>query len=287
MSTAANPKAPKPSGEEQEPVGQIASDSLAAESIKEGGAFAENDNAAISSVKGANSTLNNTDTSGATVLQPAADGTERVREEAKGLGSDEKGTTGVKYPDAEQAQFDGVHSSEGYVGGPSKTTSSSATTTDVAGQFSGATGDSFADGATASTSDSSSAGVSSGSSAAKKATSSATTGTSSSSSTGIGSSDSTAKDAPNYAATVSGALRSDGEDKPKGENLQEGGIPQTKTFTGAVGGPNDPGRLAEQEFTKVGSGSTIAAGEIQRGASESGGPQITGGQYDVLESERA
>lgn len=277
MSTAANPNAPKvhPDDAPQEPTGAVTSDSLAAESMKAGGEFASNDNAAISSVKGSNSTLNITDTSGATVLPAAEDGTERAREEAKGLGADEKGVTGAKYPETVgQPEFSGTHSQEGYVGGA--TAGSSSTGSNLP---SGATGDSFADGG---------AGLTGSSSSTDSKISSGGTASRAPGNTQISSSDtgSSADTAPNYAATVSGALRPEGEDQPKGENLTEGDIPETKTFTGDVGGQHDPGRLATKDFTKVGPGNAASAGETS-GAQGDSGPQITGGQYDVLESERA
>merc|ERR1711939_518110 len=61
MSFTANSRAPQihPSNAPQEPTGQVASDSLAAESLKNQGGFAENAHAAASSVSGSSSTLNN------------------------------------------------------------------------------------------------------------------------------------------------------------------------------------------------------------------------------------
>jgi len=56
-----------------EGAGAIASDSLAAESTREGGKFSENRNGEPQGVSGANSTFANTNTSGATTLEPAAD----------------------------------------------------------------------------------------------------------------------------------------------------------------------------------------------------------------------
>ncbi|KAI9717679.1 MAG: hypothetical protein M1812_004624 [Candelaria pacifica] len=61
-----------------ESTGAIASDSLAAESINSGGAFSSNKTAQPLSVSGSNSTLNNTDTSGATTLPPAPDAETRL-----------------------------------------------------------------------------------------------------------------------------------------------------------------------------------------------------------------
>ena len=55
----------------EEGPGAIASDSLAAESARSGGAFSENRNSEPLSVSGSNATFNTTDTSGATELSPA------------------------------------------------------------------------------------------------------------------------------------------------------------------------------------------------------------------------
>lgn len=289
MSYADNPRADKPSPSQapQESTGPVTSDSLAAESLRSGGGFAENENAAALDVRGSDSTFNTTDTSGATALHPARDGSSREDQDALGLGSDERGHTGIKYPDGDQPQYEGVHSQEGYVGGAQST--GGGYTTSAGGKYSGATGDSFADGGSGLTG-SSGPDPSQISSGGRTAYRSQEGGNYPIATGGAGEDFGTASRpeadiAPNYAATVSGGIRSEGELKPKGQNLTEGGIPQTKTFTGNVGGANDPGRLAEQTFTKNDSEDLVAAGATQyRG---SGQDSSTGGQYDVLESERA
>ena len=84
----------------------MASDSLAAESLQSGGAFPDNDNTQAMGVKGASSTLNNTDTLGATELESAANAAARD--------GDEK----LKYPEGGgKATFSGRHSLDGYTGG--------------------------------------------------------------------------------------------------------------------------------------------------------------------------
>lgn len=292
MSYAGEPKAPKPdpSAAPQEPTGPVASDSLAAESNRAGGGFSENENIAQLSVKGGQSTLANTDTSGATVLHAAVDGAAREKQDAKGLGADEKGSAGgLKYPDAEVPEFTGTHSQEGYVGGTSADELRAEGST-VAQSFAGATGDSFADGgaglgsSSGGDNDVSSSSATSGSASTSKVTSSSGTAASPAPGTGaapVGASGSidTADEAPNYAATVSGALRPEGEDQPKGENLTEGGIPETKTFTGNVGGDKDPGRLAEQKFEQINANTASGAGAGKTGDNEN--------PFEVLESERA
>ena len=102
----------------KEGTGAIASDSLAAESARSGGALSSEQ---PMSVSGSKSTLNNTDTSGATTLPPTRD--------AEGRGDDDvsdsiKGPGGVKYAEGlgGQGTFSGQHSEGGYVGGPSRET---------------------------------------------------------------------------------------------------------------------------------------------------------------------
>jgi len=293
MSFAANPRANNPQEGRQEPTGAVTSDSLAAESIRQGGGFSENDNAHEMGVKGSNSTLNTTDTSGATALHPARDGATREKQDSRGLGADEKGVSGARYPDAAgQPSFDGAHSSQGFVGGAGDSSSGYNTTT--GGTYSGDTGDSFADGGAGLTGSSSTktSDISSGSGR----TDTTSYGSGGSGNTGSGkrggadegfdTSDRSGQEtAPNYAGTVSGAIHSEGKYKPKGSNLTEGDIPATKTFTGNVGGQYDPGRLAEQSFQKTDADDIVSAGQPKY--SGSGQDSSTGGQYDVLSSERA
>lgn len=297
MSFAANSRANNPQQGGQESTGAVTSDSLAAESIRQGGGFSENDNAHEQSVKGSNSTFNTTDTSAATALHPARDGATREKQDALGLGADEKGVSGVKYPDAAgQPAFDGGQSKQGSAGVSG--TSSSGYNTTTGGTHSGDTGDSFVDGGAGLTGSSSTktSGISSGSGYTGQG--SGRTDTTSSSSRvddslvtgsadeGFGTSDPSGQDtAPNYAGTVSGAIHSEGQYKPKGSNLTEGDVPSTKTFTGNVGGQYDPGRLAEQSFQKTGAEDPVSSGQPKY--SGSGQDSSTGGQYDVLSSERA
>lgn len=282
MSTAANPKAPKISPEDapQESTGPVASDSLAAESAKAGGAFSENENVDILSVKGANSTLNTTDTSGATVLHAASSGAEREKQDIKGLGSDERGTTGEKlYADGEQPKFSGTHSQEGYTGGTSKdTAAASEDSKTVAQSYSGASGDSFADGGAATTSSSSGSVQSTSVKSTGGSSSGPAPGTGSAAVGSSGSADS-ADAAPSYVDAVTGGLRTEGEMQPKGKDLTEGGIPETKTFTGNVGGDKDPGRLAEQKFEKINADTAGAAGQSAE--------EKQGNPFSVLGTERA
>jgi len=346
MSTAANPRADNPQQGGQEATGAVASDSLAAESMNQGGGFSENDNAHVMGVKGSNSTLNTTDTSGATTLHAASDGAMREKQDAMGHGADEKGVTGLKYPEAAgQPSFDGAVSSEGYAGAPSNSSSGPNTTT--GGTSSGATGDSFADGGAglSGSSGPKASEISSGSAALNQA--SGQTGTTSSGNGGSGASGNTSggttssgntsggntsggttssgttssgntgggnassgnrgdnplvtgnagedfgeahqpgkNTAPNYAGTVSGAIQSEGQNKPKGANLTEGGdVPETGTFTGNVGGQYDPGRVAENKMLKTDAIDTVSAGQPGHGGS--GQDSRTGGAFDALRTERA
>jgi len=77
MSGTKNTTDPRASDPIRENPGAIASDSLAADSSRAGGAFSENTNSTPGGVSGASSTLANTDTSAATTLEPAKDANER------------------------------------------------------------------------------------------------------------------------------------------------------------------------------------------------------------------
>ncbi|KAJ5578341.1 uncharacterized protein N7459_007305 [Penicillium hispanicum] len=97
----------------EEPSGPIANDSLAAESVRKGGAFNENRGAEPMGVSGSQSTLNTTDTSAASTLPSAPVG---------GLREDRQRQE--KYPEAlgGQGDFPGAHLPQsGYTGGPTAT----------------------------------------------------------------------------------------------------------------------------------------------------------------------
>lgn len=102
-----------------ERAGPIASDSLAAESTRQGGGFSENRGAEPLGVKGSSSNFANTDTSGATTLAPARDAAERDANATENdIPDDLKGPGGRKYPEALGGQKDipRVHGSENYSG---------------------------------------------------------------------------------------------------------------------------------------------------------------------------
>lgn len=73
-------------GVKNESAGPVASDSLAAESVREQGKFGENKNSQPLGVKGSHSTLANTDTSSASKLQAAPDAEARLAEAEWGEG---------------------------------------------------------------------------------------------------------------------------------------------------------------------------------------------------------
>ncbi|RDL39221.1 uncharacterized protein BP5553_03561 [Venustampulla echinocandica] len=77
--------------------GPIASDSLAAESKREGAAFSSNINSEPLGVSGSNSTFANTNTSGAQKLNPASDANQRIQQEDRAKDS-RSGPPGVSYP---------------------------------------------------------------------------------------------------------------------------------------------------------------------------------------------
>lgn len=265
----------------QEPTGPVASDSLAAESTRSGGGFSENENPEILGVKGGQSTLNTTDTSGASVLHPASSGAEREKQDALGLGSGETGTSGAKYPEgAGQPKFDGSTNLDGYTGGPSSEKASSGyDTTSASGGNPGAFDGGSRSGATPDAREISSSG-----------TTGNTTGETSFGSTGAA--DGGSSGPPNgvrvrpyvpTAPTAQSGIVDDRTQQPKGTNLTEGGIPETKTFTGNVGGQYDPGRLAEQDFQNANANADPGSGEQATGEVEMGDK----GGFEVLESERA
>jgi hypothetical protein len=223
----------------EEPTGPVASDSLAAESVRAGKGFSENENADIMGVKGSQSTLNTTDTSGASVLHPASSGAEREKQDAMGLGSDEKGASGEVYPTAAgQPEFDGSTNLDGYTGGPSSGKATSGyNTTNASGETTGAV-----DGETGAISDAGQISSSGESGESGENTSSGTPGfdgDASGPSAGAG-----IRPYIDTAPVTQSGILPPGSQKPKGTNLTEGGIPETKTFTGNVGGQYDPGRLA-------------------------------------------
>lgn len=96
----------------QEVPGPITNDSLAAESVRQGGTFAQNPDSQPLGVSGRQSTFNNTDTSGATTLSSAPQSGDR-----EDLNRQER------YPEAlgGQGDYPGAHLPEsGYAGGPTR-----------------------------------------------------------------------------------------------------------------------------------------------------------------------
>jgi len=288
-------KAPKPEdvGVERETTGPVAADSLAAESLRNQGAFSENKDAVALGVKGNQSTLNNTDTSGATTLRPATDSADREKSDASGQGSDVKGAAGLKYPDgAGNPEFEGHHSHTGaYSGGSSGGVGQTGSTSGVpagASDFGASTISSSTDGPDESQ-------IRSGAAATKGASSSSGGGVDvGSGSSGSGLATGTGirpyvDAAPNYTASVTGTALPEGTFKPKGANLEDAdqteSIPKTKTFVGAVGTVNDPGRLAERDFEGRNDDPMAQLGQDgQKGKESQGGDT---GQFGVLQNERA
>ncbi|KAJ5852389.1 uncharacterized protein N7529_011774 [Penicillium soppii] len=93
----------------EEPSGPITNDSLAADSIRQGGAFSGNRGAEPMGVSGKQTTVNNNDTSAATTLPSVSAGGLREDRESQ-----------QKYPEAlgGQGNFPGTHLSQsGYTGG--------------------------------------------------------------------------------------------------------------------------------------------------------------------------
>lgn len=292
MSFAANSHAPK-GRTVHESAGPITSDSLAAESLQNNGEFAQNASAAAMSVRGDQSTVANTDTSGARVLHAAPSGAAREEQDVLGAGADERGPAGLKLNAAGKPGFEGSHSEQGFFGASTQAQGSGGGARQGvatgASDFGASTLSSHTAGSGSNSQINSSTGI---------AGTSTSTATSASGSSGGPSSGTGARPyvpaAPGYTSSVTGAAAPEGTYRPKGANLEDADVtqsmPQTKTFTGNVGGVNDPGRLAEREFEGRNDdpvrelGISGVGGGRQRQQGEQGGES---GQYGVLGSERA
>jgi hypothetical protein len=259
-SAAANPRAPQPNPKDpnlpQESTGPIAADSLAAESVRSGGAFAKNRDAQPMDVKGGSSALNTTDTSGAKVLEPAPSAQERE--------GDEK----AKYPEGiGKPQFPGHHHHDGYVGGRSHDRAPDQSSGSV--EYS--------------TTDQDSLGGETGHTLGEQ---------------------NRAHSAADQAPMAFGNFQAKETLKPKGNNLKEGDFPQTSTHIGDVGGPHDPGRVAEEKIlsrnadTSAGGAGGARQYETNHGTRQDDGMKTeeagnqhemvgSTGQFDVLDSEEA
>ncbi|KAL8714485.1 MAG: hypothetical protein Q9225_006571 [Loekoesia sp. 1 TL-2023] len=230
----------------REGAGPVASDSLAAESTRSGGAFSSNRDAAPLSVSGSSSTFNNTDTSGARILDPAPDAAEREAKEAwREVPDEARGAAGQKYPEgAGNVNFAGAHNADGYAGGSfgaqREVGGSGYTPSGIRG---GAGGDD-------------------------------TSGNNKSASSNAGA-------APGYVASVVSEPTKSG--KPHGKNITEGGFEsddsKNASFTADIGSKNDPGRAAEEQFQTSAQTSAGGKGARQQGISGDG-------QYDALETDQ-
>ncbi|KAL8913739.1 MAG: hypothetical protein Q9171_001473 [Xanthocarpia ochracea] len=232
-----------------EGAGPVASDSLAAESTRSGGAFSSNRNAEPQSVSGSSSTFNNTETSGARVLDAAPDAAEREAKEAWQEVPDEaRGLSGQKYPEGVgSANFSGIHSEHGYYGGPTHAKRE-------VGE-SGYAPSGIRGGAAPGSSDDS--------------------GESNTSS-------SKADPAPGYVASVYSEPAQTG--KPHGKNITEGGFDpddsKNASLTSDIGSKDDPGRAAEEQFQTAAQTSAGGKGQPQFGLTKDG-------QYDVLDTDQS
>ena len=240
------------------------SDSLAAESARDGGEFAQNRNADISTDS---SNPLDTDLSGATTLSPAPDAAEREAKAAWQETSDElKGPGGQKYAEGlgGQGEFPGAHNADGYWGGSTKAKQ----------ELSSHAGDDeprteSADGGAAKNVVGGTTDIKPGNSAQEQRIDSQP--------------HSDVDSAPSYVVSATSQLGRAG--KPKGRNITEDGFDDTDasknaSFTADIGSENDPGREAEAQFQRR---TNTVAGDIgpRQGA-------ISGeGQYDALEGEKS
>jgi hypothetical protein len=232
----------------REGAGPVTSDSLAAESVRAGGLFAENRDSDPLAVKGANSTFNTTDTSAADVLPPARDAAHRPgpEEELPGLGKGyvagaRKGSgTGSSKETQQHEQHtpsEGVSSSQDTKGSSGEHTSSKQHGTS-AGKESG----SGHEGGTQA------AEHHHGHHGGKKQHNSETTHQ--------------PEPAPTY--VKADILDQPLHQKPKGRNLTEGGIEEdapNASSTAEIGSEDDPGRLAEERFARTAAQSVLDVGD--------------------------
>lgn len=265
-----------------EGAGPVTSDSLAAESIREGGGFSANRDAAPLGVTSQNTTLNNTDTSAATKLPPARDAESRPMKEEP-LTEPRKG-------DASERSRAGDESQGGQTGQEDASAGNKSQISDTQEQVGGATGRDSP--------------VGHPQKKQKQEHVSATEQSKDEDSTAVSGEGNQGQEHPHGR---SHGHRHDhkGEEihqggvaptyvdvdvvhppssKPKGKNLQEGGFDnddaQNASYTGEIGSENDPGRLAEQKFQRLTAEAEPSAGSGQRQKGVSGD-----GQYDALASD--
>ncbi|KAI9830854.1 MAG: hypothetical protein M1826_004283 [Phylliscum demangeonii] len=235
----------------REGAGPVAADSLAAESVREGGGFAQNRDAEPLKVKGANSTLATTDTSAALELAPSVDGASRA------------GPKPGEVEDLMEARPRGVRDSA-----PRSSTADTTTTrtsTDVAA------GRGAPDGTQQSPEPSSSQHAHHHQHHHQHHHKQHDQNESHQGET-----------APSYVkADVTDRLP---HAKPKGANLIEGGFDSDDTknasFNSEIGTENDPGRLAELKFQKITTGTALDGGS---GSNELGGTSAKAdSKFDAL-----
>ncbi|KAL8995707.1 MAG: hypothetical protein Q9169_004601 [Polycauliona sp. 2 TL-2023] len=255
--------------------GAIASDSLAAESTRSGGAFSSNRNPEPLAQSGSTSTFNNTDTSGARVLDAAPDAAEREAKEAwSEVPAEARGVAGQKYPEgAGNVEFSGTHNTDGYAGGPSdakrEVGESGYTPSGIRGGAAPAanySGEDFDDDDDNSYTPSGiRGGAAPGSNDDDEKSSSS----------------SKADTAPGYVASVHSDPAQTG--KPHGKNIKEGGPEfdegENTSFSSEIGTKEDPGRAAEEQFQTTAQTSAGGKGKPQSGLTKDG-------QYDVLETDQ-
>ncbi|MCJ1428929.1 hypothetical protein MMC29_006840 [Sticta canariensis] len=277
--------------------GPVAPDSLAAESVRDGGAFSDNRDGGVSE---SSSNLVNTEFSSATTLAPTPDATER---EAKATWQDTadelKGPGGQKYPEGVggQGEFPGSHNADGYSGGSTKAKQEllSKAEDSQGTRASGGSDEHGNGGSDTNTLGNTGRGTSSeypsenpSGTTDEKTERQTSEHNPTSEDISRSSGEPPSSDvpvAPGYIASVTAQPTQSG--KPKGKNLTEGGFDDTDdsaannaSFTADIGTENDPGRMAEHGFQRT--NAAVAGG---------GGPrqsEVTGkGQYDVLEGEQS
>ena len=252
----------------QEGTGVVASDSLAAESVREGGGFADNPNSAPSGVPGAKSTLANTDTSAATTLDAAPDANAREAREAWDETAELKGSgAGLKYPEGSggQPNLQGAMSEQGYVGGPSGTGTGSGSGSGFGSSSSGNPGSGSGSGSGFGSSSGGDAGGSFAAAAGSGAGTSSGGGSGANTGSSTGQSGASSRRDVDAAPTYVQSVVEGGDGKPKGTNLQEGGFEgEAANNDYEIGGEKDPGRAALGKFQAHNEAAVGGTGPVQR-----------------------
>lgn len=276
----------------REGAGPVTADSLAAESTRQGGGFAENRDSEPLKVKGANSTFNTTDTSAADVLPPAANAASRSdpNENYIQLGESHKHHKGTKTAHGHSQDAHDKSALKEQVASKEQISSASKDTAPSIGQEEGnqSSGKELNSGHESGQDKAGkqTAGKQEGSKHAAEQEAGAGDGgvnQAAAKTTGTEAKSSQPEVAPTYVEVD--VINPPIHAKPKGANLTEGGFDsddaQNASSNAEIGSEDDPGRVAEAQFQKVMAHTARdsgASGLKQKGITDDG-------QFDALPAE--